>query len=249
MLYHSFAPLKENYETIVISPSTMEHELVSTPEYMKQLDTKKKGSTFRTWNIVEDIVRTTVSQWKEKGYEKCKIRRNYINPDRMKFFSPSWVEDKQFKWVYDWLEQIVDLAEPYYAWEFLNLRSHNSLVEIDASWYKVLLKGECDWWIDWHAIFDCKTAKSKWNTWEKRAIWCYQARFYSRMQFLAHPEIEKVSFTYLIFIKNKKPLLQEFTTVLTREECEAFVWDRLKEYLTKVKKWEIKTSEEALDRL
>lgn len=39
------------------------------------------------------------------------------------------------------------------------------------------------------------------------------------------------------------------THILTREECETFVWDKLKEYLTKVHNGEIKTSEEALDRL
>ena len=69
------------------------------------------------------------------------------------------------------------------------------------------------------------------------------------MQFLSHPEVEKISFTYLVFIKNAKPKLQDITHILTREECEAFVWDRLKEYLTKVHNGEIKTSEEALDRL
>lgn len=39
------------------------------------------------------------------------------------------------------------------------------------------------------------------------------------------------------------------THTLTREECETFVWDKLREYLTKVHNGEIKTSEEALDRL
>ena len=69
------------------------------------------------------------------------------------------------------------------------------------------------------------------------------------MQFLAHPNLETISFSYLVFIKNKTPKLQEIAHILTREECETFVWDKLKEYLTKVHNWEIKTSEEALDRL
>ena len=171
-----------------------------------------------------------------------------MNPERMRFYSSSGTEDKTFKRVYDGLEKYVDLAMPYYGGDIYNLRSHNSLVEIDASGYKVILKWECDWAIDWEYVYDCKTSKSAWKD-EKRELGCYQARFYSWMQFLSHPELESISFTYLVFIKNAKPKLQDITHILTRWECEAFVRDRLKEYLTKVHNWEIKTSEEALDRL
>lgn len=94
-----------------------------------------------------------------------------------------------------------------------------------------------------------KTARKARDEQLKWTEGCYQARFYSWMQFLAHPELETISFSYLIFIKNKKMKLQEMTHILTREECETFVWDKLKEYLTKVHNGEIKTSEEALDRL
>ena len=72
---------------------------------------------------------------------------------------------------------------------------------------------------------------------------CYQARFYSRMQFLAHPDLETISFTYLVFQKNKTIKLQDITRQLTKDECEAFVWEKLKEYLTKVKAGQIETSE------
>ena len=68
-----------------------------------------------------------------------------------------------------------------------------------------------------------------------RATKCFQARFYPWMQFLAHPDKETISFSYLIFQKNKTMKLQEMTHIVTKEECEAFVWDKLKEYLTKVK--------------
>lgn len=248
MLYHSFAPLKEDYETIVISPSTLEKELAPKNPFVTEQETKKKASTFWLWNIIEDIVRVTITKWKEAGYDKCRVWREYMNPERMRFYSSSGTEDKTFKRVYDGLEKYVDLAMPYYGGDIYNLRSHNSLVEIDASGYKVILKWECDWAIDWEYVYDCKTSKSAWKD-EKRELGCYQARFYSWMQFLAHPDLESVSFSYLVFIKNAKPKLQEIKHILTREECETFVWDRLKEYLTKVHNWEIKTSEEALDRL
>lgn len=249
MLSFEFAPLKEEYETIVISPSTLEHELVPTPDFMKQSDLRKRAMTFRAGNIIEDIVWVTITQWKEKGYEKCNIWRQYMNKSRMEFYSPSWTLDKQYLWLYDWLEQVVNLADPYYAGDLYNLRSHNWLVEIAASGYKVLLKWECDRWIDWQALFDCKTSKWKRDEEEMRNTRCFQARFYSWIQFLSHPEIENISFSYLIFQKNKKILLQDMTKILTRKECEDFVREKLKEYLTKVKRWEIKTSEEALDRL
>lgn len=248
MLYHSFAPLKEDYETIVISPSTLEKELAPKNPFVTEQETKKKASTFWLWNIIEDIVRVTITKWKEAGYDKCRVWREYMNPERMRFYSSSGTEDKTFKRVYDGLEKYVDLAMPYYGGDIYNLRSHNSLVEIDASGYKVILKWECDWAIDWEYIYDCKTSKSAWKD-EKRELGCYQARFYSWMQFLAHPDLESISFSYLVFIKNAKPKLQEIKHILTREECETFVRDRLKEYLTKVHSWEIKTSEEALDRL
>ena len=247
MLYHSFAPLKEDYETIVISPSTLEKELAPKNPFVTEQETKKKASTFWLWNIIEDIVRVTITKWKEAGYDKCRVWREYMNPERMRFYSSSGTEDKTFKRVYDGLEKYVDLAMPYYGGDIYNLRSHNSLVEIAASWYNVILKWECDWGIDWEYLYDCKTSKSARK--DKRELGCYQARFYSRMQFLAHPDLKSVSFSYLVFIKNAKPKLQEIKHILTREECETFVRDRLKEYLTKVHNWEIKTSEEALDRL
>lgn len=249
MLYHCFAPLKEEYETIVVSPTELEKALVPTPEFMKQDDVKKRAATFRAGNIVEDIVWNTISKGKEAWLNKCKVWREYINPDRMHFFSSWWTEDKQFQWLYDWLEQVVDLSMPYYWWDVYNLRSHNAVVEIDASGYKVICKWECDWGIDWEYLYDCKTAKQKWKEDEMREMKCYQARFYSRMQFLAHPDLESISFTYLVFQKNKAIKLQNITHMLTKDECEAFVWDKLKEYLTKVKTWQIITSEWALDRL
>lgn len=249
MLYHQFAELKSDYETIVISPSTLEKELAPKNPFVTEQETKKKAATFWLWNIVEDIVWVTITQWKEAGYKKCMVRREYMNPARMQFYSSSGVLDKTYQWVYDWLEKYVDLAMPYYGENIYNLRSHNSLVEIDASWYKVICKGECDFGIDGEYLRDVKTAKKAWDEWEKWELWCYQARFYSWMQFLAHPNLESISFTYLIFIKNKTPKLQAMTHILTKEECETFVREKLKEYLTKVHSWEIKTSEEALDRL
>lgn len=248
MLYHCFKELKPDYQTIVISPSTLEKELVPKNPFVTEQETKKKAATFWLWNIVEDIVWITITKWKEAGYDKCKVRREYMNPSRMQFYSSSWVLDKTYQRVYDGLEKYVDLAMPYYGGDIYNLRSHNSLVEIDASGYKVILKWECDWAVDWEYVYDCKTSKSAWKD-EKRELGCYQARFYSRMQFLAHPDLESVLFSYLVFIKNAKPKLQEIKHILTREECETFVWDKLKEYLTKVHNGEIKTSEEALDRL
>ena len=248
MLYHQFAELKPDYETIVISPSTLEKELAPANPFITEQETKKKASTFWIWNIVEDIVWNTVTKWKEAGYEKCKVWRQYINPERMAFYSTSWKLDSQFKWVYEWLEQIVDLAMQYYGGDIYNLRNHNSLVEIDASGYKVLLKWECDFWVDGECLWDVKTAKKRRDD-SKRETGNYQSRFYSWMQFLAHPEAKQISFSYIIFIKNKKIILQDMTRIFTRGECEAFVWEKLKEYLTKVHRWEIKTSEEALDRL
>lgn len=248
MLYHCFKELKPDYQTIVISPSTLEKELAPKNPFVTEQETKKKAATFWLWNIVEDIVWVTITKWKEAGYNKCKVRREYMNPNRMQFYSSSWTLDKTYQWVYDGLEKYVDLAMPYYGGDIYNLRSHNSLVEIAASWYNVILKWECDWGIDWECLYDCKTSKSARKD-DKRELGCYQARFYSWMQFLSHPEVDKISFTYLVFIKNAKPKLQDITHILTREECETFVRDRLREYLTKVHNGEIKTSEEALDRL
>lgn len=249
MLYHCFKELKPDYQTIVISPSTLEKELAPKNPFITEQETKKKAATFWLWNIVEDIVWVTITKWKEAGYDKCKLRREYMNPSRMQFYSSWWNLDKKFLWTYEWLEQVVDLAMPYYGGDIYNMRSHNALVEADCSWYKVLIKWECDWAIDWEYIYDCKTASAKRNEEEKWQFGNYQARFYSWMQFLAHPEKETINFTYLVFQKAKKIKLQDITHTLTKEECETFVWDKLKEYLTKVHNGEIKTSEEALDRL
>ena len=46
MLYHCFAELKPEYETIVISPSTLEKELAPKNPFVTEQETKKKASTF-----------------------------------------------------------------------------------------------------------------------------------------------------------------------------------------------------------
>lgn len=248
MLYCCFKDAKPEQETIVVSPTEIEKALNPTPEFKQQKDIKKQAATFWLWNIVEDIVWTTVSQWVEAWLSKCKVWRNYINPNRMAFFSPSWVEDKQFKWMYDWwLEQVVELAKDY-QWTY-DLRNHNSLVEVDYSWYKVIVKWECDFWMDWAILFDVKTAKQAWDEVERQLTSCYQARYYSRMQFLSHPELESLDFIYLIFIKNKKVKLQEMTMHIKRDWAFEFVRSTLFEYLKRLKKWEIIQESSALDRL
>jgi hypothetical protein len=46
MLYHCFAPLKPDFETIVVSPTELEKALVPTPEWMQQKDIKKQSCIF-----------------------------------------------------------------------------------------------------------------------------------------------------------------------------------------------------------
>ena len=46
MLYHCFKELKEDYETIVISPSTLEKELAPKNPFVTEQETKKKAATF-----------------------------------------------------------------------------------------------------------------------------------------------------------------------------------------------------------
>ena len=40
---------------------------------------------------------------------------------------------------------------------------------------------------------------------------------------LANPELQEVTFSYLIVIKNKTPKLQELKITVTRDEAEQFV--------------------------
>ena len=251
MLYKEFAPLKTDYETIVLSPT--EIESVLNPSQYTLNDIKKRACTLWTWNIIEQIAWARVNEWREESYKLCKEWRDYINPNRMEFHS--WKdnkEDKQFKWCYENLEQISDLLEPYEQKGIYNIRSHNSLLEIDYSWYKVLLKWEVDWWMYnelWCWLFDMKTAKQKRNELEKWEFWNYQSRFYSYMMFLAHPELTEITFEYLIVIKNKKPLLQTCKRTFTKDECEEFVKEKLKQYLTKLHAWEIQVdSNKTLNR-
>lgn len=251
MLYKQFAALKPDYQTIIVSPTELERALVPTPTYMKQQDIKKQACTFWVGNIVEDIARHRVQFWQEDSYKVCTQWRKYLNPSLMEFYSgKDNALDKQFAWVYEWLEKISDLFEPYQNIWLYNLRSQNSLALLDCSGYQVILKWELDFWlIDGNTclLFDCKTAKQKWDT---NMEWChYQSRFYPFLQMLANPELQEVTFSYLIVIKNKTPKLQELKITVTRDEAEQFVRWVLKEYLTKIHSWEIIPSEWALDRL
>lgn len=172
-----------------------------------------------------------------------------MNPERMKYYTSSGVEDKQFGWLYDGLEQLIPLTNDYVAVGCYDMRNLRSLVEVDYSWYKVLLSGELDWGIDWQMLFDCKSAKKKRIEAEKWELECYQARFYSWFQFLQHPELEEIPFTYLVFTKQKTIQKQEITHIIKRDEAEDFVKEKLYQYLLWIHKWDIQTTEWSLERM
>lgn len=249
MLYHQFAPLKEDYKTIIVSVTEIEKALVPTPPFVGELEPKKKANTYWVWNLVENIVFARINQWVDAAQHQIEIARSMMNPERMKYFSSSWDEDKQFQRLYDWLEQLIPLAEQYEAIGMYDIRNLRSAVEIDFSGYKIILTGEIDWWMDWSMLFDCKTAKKKWNETEKRELWCYQWRFYPRFQFLQHPEIDAISFSYLVFTKQKKIQHQNITHIVKRDEAEQFVKEKLYDYLVWVHEGNIETTENSLDRM
>ena len=249
MLYYQFAPLKENYETIIASVTEIEKALVPTPSFVQELEPKKKANTYWVWNLVENIVFARINQWVEAAQHQIEIARSMMNPERMKYFSSSWVEDKQFQWLYNWLEQLIPLAEQYEAIGLYDIRNLRSAVEVDFSWYKIILTWEIDRGIDWEMLFDCKTAKKKWDEKEKWDDWCFQWRFYPWFQFLQHPEMERIAFSYLVFTKQKTIQHQNITHIIERKEAEDFVKDKLFKYLLWVHKWEIETTEESLDRM
>lgn len=249
MLYHCFSPLKPNYKTIIVSVTEIEKALVPTPSFVWELEPKKKANTYWVWNLVEDIVFARINNWVESAQHQIQIARSMMNKERMRYFSPSWVEDKQFSWLYDGLEQLITLAEPYEAIGKYDIRNLRSAVEIDRSWFKIILTWEIDWGIDWEMLFDCKTSKKLRNETEKRDFWCFQWRFYPWFQFLQHPEIVDISFTYLVFTKQKKIQHQCITRYITREEAEQFVKEKLYDYLVWVHDGKIEATEDSLNRM
>lgn len=249
MLYKEFAPLKEDYKTIIVSVTEIEKALTPKNAFIQELEPKKKANTFWVGNLVENIVFANINQWEEAAQHQIEIARKLMNPERMKYYSSSWVEDKQFAWLYEGLEQLIPLSKPYEAIGMYDIRNLRSAVEIDFSWYKVILTGEIDWAIDGSMLFDCKTAKKKWNEAEKRELECYQWRFYPFFQFLAHPDIESVSFSYLVFTKQKTIQHQNITHIIKRDEAEEFVKQKLYDYLLWVHKGQIEITEGSLDRM
>jgi len=249
MLYYEFAPLKEDYKTIIVSVTEIEKALTPKPSFVTELEPKKKANTYWVWNLIENIIFANINQWEEFARKEIEICRRMMNPSRMKYYSPSWVEDKQFQRLYDWLDQLIPLSKQYEAIGLYDIRNLRSAVEIDFSGYKVILTGEIDWWMDGVALFDCKTAKKKWDEAEKRESECYQGRFYPWFQFLAHPEVDTLAFSYLVFTKQKTIQHQNITRFVTREEAEGFVKQKLYEYLLWVHKGEIETTENSLDRM
>ena len=249
MLYKEFAPLKEDYKTIIVSVTEIEKALTPTPSFVTELAPKKKANTYRMGNLIENIIFANINQGEEAARKEIEICRRMMNPERMRYYSPSWVEDKQFQRLYDWLDQLIPLSKQYEAIGLYDIRNLRSAVEVDFSWYKVILTGEIDWWMDGVALFDCKTAKKKRDEKEKRELECYQGRFYPWFQFLAHPEVDTISFSYLVFTKQKKIQHQNITHFVTKEEAEEFVKDKLYNYLLWVHKGEIETTEWSLDRM
>lgn len=246
MLYKEFVPLKEGFKTINISVTEIESALNPLPIARQISDNKKSANTFWVGNLAECIAWSTVSQWREAGLKQCDIVRSYMDKSRMQYFNARWVEDKQFQWFYDWLEQIVDLYEPW-RWHY-DMRSIRALCEIDYSWYKILLTGELDWGINGVHLFDNKTAKNKWDEDEKWNNACYQARFYSWFNMIANDKKE-IDFTYLVNTKQKKMQLQEISRHIVFDEAEEFVKHKLYDYLSKLHSWELEHKTSSLERM
>jgi len=245
MLYKELRPLKEDYETIVVSVTEIEKAL--NPSQFVCKDPKKMANIFWVGSLVEDIVFATISKWKEFWLEQCQIARKYMDKQRMHYYTSSWNEDKQMQFLYDWLEQIVEYTRPFEAQ--YDLRNFRMLCELDCSSYKVILSWELDWGMDWYAIWDCKTAWTKWKEDERWNNLCYQWRFYPFMQMLAHPETNEMSFNYWVFTKQKKIQFQRIEHIVTREECERFVKEKIYEYLKWLKEWTLKNDTTVLERM
>lgn len=245
MLHYELRPLKENYKTIVLSVTEIEKAL--TPSKFICQDPKKSANIFWVWHLVEQIVWATISKWKEYGIEQCNIIRNYMDKEYMKYNSSSWKPDKQFEFLYDWLEQIVELTRPYEAQ--YDLRNYRMLCELDCSSYKVLLSGELDWGMDNCCIWDCKTASSKWKEDERWEQACFQWRFYPFMMMLAHPETNEIWFNYWVFTKQKTIQFQQIEHIVSRDEATRFVKDKMYDYLEKLSKGELNGESTVLDRM
>ena len=245
MLQYEFAPLKEDYKIITVSPSELESVLV--PSMFTQDDVRKRFLTLQVWHMAEAIAWATISNdTDDMAKHLCEVTRSYLEPTAMHFYSSSGKEDKKFIWFYEGMEQIIDLYRPYRS--TYDLRNYRAGVEINFSGYKILLTWELDWGVNWDHLFDNKTASSKWDLDEKWTMHCYQARFYSRMNMLAN-DVSEIKFTYLVTVKNKKMLLQEMEHTLTREECEKFVYDKLYQYCLWLHNGTIEDNSTAMQRM
>lgn len=245
MLKYTLRPLKENYKTIIVSVTEIEKALV--PFKFACTDEKKSANIFWVWHLVEQIVWATISKWKEYWLEQVDIIRKYLDKENMKYETSSWKLDKQFEFVYDWLEQIVEHVRPHEAQ--YDLRNFRMVCELECSSYKVILTWEIDWWMDWCCIWDCKTAWSKWKEDEKRELWCFQWRFYPFMMMLAHPDVSEILFTYWVFTKQKTIQFQQIEHRVTREEARRFVKEKMYDYLEKLNNWQLDWESTALERM
>jgi len=245
MQHYVLRPLKENYKTIIVSVTEIEKALV--PFKYACTDEKKSANIFWAWHLVEQIVWATISKGKEYWLEQVDIVRRYMDKDNMKYNTSSWKPDKQFEFLYDWLEQIVEHVRPFEAQ--YDMRNFRMLCELDCSSYKVILTGEVDWWMNWAAIWDCKTSGSKWKEDEKWEQWCFQWRFYPFMMMLANPGCNEVAFYYWVFTKQKTIQFQQIEHIVTKEEALRFVKDKMYDYLEKLNNGELEWKSTALDRM
>lgn len=245
MQHYVLRPLKENYKTIIVSVTEIEKALV--PFKYAVTDEKKSANIFWAWHLVEQIVWATISKGKEFWMEQIDIIRKYMDKNNMKYNTSSWKPDKQFEFLYDGLEQIVEHVRPFEA--SYDMRNFRMLCELDCSSYKVILTGEIDWWMNGIAIWDCKTSWTKWKEDEKWEQGCFQWRFYPFMMMLANPDCDEISFNYWVFTKQKTIQFQKIERTVTREEALRFVKDKMYDYLEKLNNGELDWKTTALDRM
>lgn len=179
-----FWKLKPEYETIHIRCTQLEN-FVNPPLYTIT-DEAKREKTFKIWHLVHEIL------------EKMSIWWQYMHAVKeLQAFN-----EKETNWIVDNINQYAVWLKKADITGNVDVIEKTYIVEIECSWYLVVLQWTIDTALKNWVIFDYKTAKALYK--EEDVLKKRQKKYYVFLKNIVEWTEKDMFFNYFVVTKHKK---------------------------------------------
>lgn len=227
-----FRPLKDEYQTILIRCTTLE-KFVNPPEFIVK-DPRRLDDIFAMWTQVHEICHNMATKQKYRDAEKAL----YVMTE------PSIPEDEEHRKIIDkrikeaeWIIwNIPKYKEILKYYDIIgNYKSYEQTfqIEIECSWYLVILQGTMDAELMNDELLDYKTASTMYT--EEMVKKKRQQYYYTVLHNVVNETEQDKYFTYLCITKHKKAQHWAFRTHCDYQDSINILKRDLKAYLIRLK--------------